>query len=109
MVQGLIGTTSTLPSFSSKFHLKDPSLSETEQASRLGNITSMLQLGSIGGALIAFYITDKIGRIWATRQLCLLWVIGIAIFLSAGTTGSIGQIYAGRFSKRIGITLQAVI
>jgi hypothetical protein len=106
-MQGLIGTTSTLPSFSSKFHLKDPSLSETEQASRLGNITSMLQLGSIGGALIAFYITDKIGRIWATRQLCLLWVIGIAIFLSAGTTGSIGQIYAGRFSKRIGITLQA--
>ncbi|PPJ60327.1 hypothetical protein CBER1_01273 [Cercospora berteroae] len=107
--EGLIGTTSTLPSFSSKFHLKDPSLSETEQASRLGNITSMLQLGSIAGALIAFYITDKIGRIWATRQLCLLWVIGIAIFLSAGATGSIGQIYAGRFIAGLGVGQTTVV
>lgn len=51
----------------------------------------MVQLGSIGGALIAFYITDKIGRLWATRQLCVLWVLGLAIFLGSAANGSIGM------------------
>jgi hypothetical protein len=60
-------------SFQTQFHLKDASLSKTEQADLLSNITSMVQMGSIGGALIAFLITDKIGRLWATRQLCALW------------------------------------
>ncbi|KAI5370023.1 Putative major facilitator, sugar transporter, major facilitator superfamily [Septoria linicola] len=107
--EGLIGTTSTLPSFSSKFGLKDPSLSAVEQADRLSNITSMVQLGSIGGALIAFYITDKIGRLWATRQLCVLWVLGIAIFLAAGAKGSIGMVYAGRFIAGLGIGQTTVV
>ncbi|KAI1907303.1 hypothetical protein LOZ61_006224 [Ophidiomyces ophidiicola] len=55
-------------------------LGPSERADRLGNITSMVQIGSIGGALIAFYITDHIGRIWATWQLCLGWMAGIAIY-----------------------------
>lgn len=97
--EGLIGTTATLPSFSKTFGLKDKHLTKAEQADRLSNITSMVQLGSIAGALIAFYITDKIGRLWATRQLCMLWVLGITIFLAAGHTGHIGMVYAGRFSK----------
>ncbi|KAF2756265.1 general substrate transporter [Pseudovirgaria hyperparasitica] len=107
--EGLIGTTATLPSFSNQFRLKDPALSEAEQDNRLSNITSMVQLGSILGALIGFYITDKIGRLWATRELCVVWVSGIAIYLGAAAHGSLGMIYAGRFIAGIGIGQTTVV
>ena len=107
--EGLIGTTSELEPFQKKFGLKDSSKSEHEQAELLSNITSMVQMGSILGALIAFFITDRIGRLWATRQLCLLWVVGISIFLSSAATGSVGQIYAGRFIAGIGIGQTTVV
>jgi MFS family permease len=107
--EGLMGTTSTLKPFSDTFGLKDKSLTKEEQADRLGNITSMVQLGSIAGALIAFVITDKIGRLWATRQLCFLWMLGIAIFLAASTNGSLSMIYAGRFIAGVGIGQTTVV
>lgn len=55
----------------------------------------MVQLGSIAGALFAFVIADRIGRIWATRVLCMLWILGIGMFM--GNNGSLGLVYAGRF------------
>lgn len=101
--EGLIGTTSTLKPFRNKFGLNDDQISDHDRAELLSNITSMVQMGSILGAMIAFYLTDKIGRLWATRQLCLVWVTGIAIFLGSASTGSIGMVYAGRFIAGIGI------
>lgn len=59
--------------------------------------------------MIAFFLTDRIGRLWATRQLCLLWVLGITIFLTSTLTGSIGQIYAGRFIAGVGIGQTTVV
>jgi len=107
--EGLIGTTSELDPFRRKFGLDDDSKSEHDIAELLSNITSMVQMGSILGSLIAFFITDKIGRLWATRQLCLIWVIGIVIFLTSSLTGSVGQIYAGRFIAGIGIGQTTVV
>ncbi|KAK5175359.1 uncharacterized protein LTR77_000498 [Saxophila tyrrhenica] len=108
--EGLIGTSASLPSFQRHFGLGENSdLSESEQADLLGNIASMVQMGSILGALIAFYITDKIGRLWATRQLCLLWVGGIAIFLGSASTAKIGMLYAGRFIAGMGIGQTTVV
>lgn len=108
--EGLIGTSAEQPSFQRLFGLDDNSpLSDSQKADRLGNITSMVQLGSIAGALIAFIITDKIGRLWATRQLCLVWVVGITIFLTSSVTGSIGQLYAGRFIAGVGIGQTTVV
>nr|POE90682.1 quinate permease [Quercus suber] len=107
--EGLIGTTASQASFSNLFGLKNEALTKDEQANRLSNITSMVQLGSILGALIAFFITDKIGRLWATRQLCVIWVAGIAIFLGAAANGSIGMVYAGRFIAGIGIGQTTVV
>lgn len=71
--EGLIGTTTTLPSFSKQFKLEDPTLSADAQANRLSNITSMVQLGSIAGSLVAFFLTDRIGRVWAVRELVVIW------------------------------------
>lgn len=108
--EGLIGTSSSLPSFQALFRLGDDSpLSETQKADLLGNIASMVQLGSVAGALIAFAITDKIGRLWATRQLCCLWVVGIAIFLSSAAHGNLGLLYAGRFIAGMGIGQTTVV
>ncbi|KAK6439850.1 hypothetical protein LTR95_003926 [Oleoguttula sp. CCFEE 5521] len=107
--EGLIGTSAKQPSFIKLFGLKDPSLSKSEQAQLLGNIASMVQMGSILGALIAFYLTDKIGRLWATRQLCALWVLGITIFLCASTNGSLAMVYVGRFIAGVGIGQTTVV
>lgn len=107
--EGLIGTTAELEPFIKKFGLEDPNKSEHDQAELLSNITSMVQMGSILGALIAFFLTDKIGRLWATRQLCVLWVLGISIFLSSAKTGNIGMVYAGRFIAGIGIGQTTVV
>jgi sugar porter (SP) family MFS transporter len=107
--EGLIGTTTELKPFRDQFGLNDKHKSKEEKAQLLSNITSMVQMGSILGAMIAFYLTDKIGRIWATRQLCLIWITGISIFLAASRTGSLGMIYAGRFIAGIGIGQTTVV
>jgi MFS family permease len=108
--EGLIGTSAEQPSFQRIFGLDEASgKSEEEIAATLGNITGMVQMGSILGALIAFYLTDKIGRLWATRQLCFLWVLGITIFLCAATNGSLGMVYAGRFIAGVGIGQTTVV
>jgi MFS family permease len=99
--EGLIGTTATLKPFRKKFGLDEKDAHA--KAELLSNITSMVQMGSILGAMIAFYLTDRIGRLWATRLLCLIWVTGISIFLASSATGSIGMVYAGRFIAGVGI------
>lgn len=107
--EGLIGTTASQKSFIAQFGLKSAELTKTEQANLLSNITSMVQLGSILGSLIAFFITDKIGRLWAVRELCIIWVAGISIFLGAAANGSIGMVYAGRFIAGVGIGQTTVV
>lgn len=50
--EGLISGTVQQKAFISKYRLNDPLLSESERANLLGNITAMVQIGSIGGALL---------------------------------------------------------
>jgi hypothetical protein len=50
--EGLISGTVAQKSFISEYGLKDPNLSIQEQASKLGNITAMVQIGSVLGALM---------------------------------------------------------
>ncbi|KAJ5035483.1 uncharacterized protein L3040_007950 [Drepanopeziza brunnea f. sp. 'multigermtubi'] len=106
--EGLIGTTVTQISFISEYGLKvTPTQNATQLASRIGNITSMVQIGSVGGALIAFIACDKLGRIWATRQLCAIWIVGVIIFVTAN--GSYGQVLTGRFIMGLGIGQTTVV
>ncbi|KAI2464286.1 putative MFS quinate transporter [Annulohypoxylon bovei var. microspora] len=83
------------------------SYSDLERTNIKANVSSMVQIGSVGGALFAFVICDRIGRIWATRQLCLLWILGIAIFMGNG--GSLGAVYAGRFIAGLGVGQTPVV
>ncbi|KAK3375910.1 major facilitator superfamily transporter quinate [Lasiosphaeria ovina] len=83
------------------------SYSKVDQANIKANVSAMVQVGSVGGALIAFVVCDRIGRIWATRQLCVLWALGIAIFMGHGN--SLGAVYAGRFIAGLGVGQTAVV
>lgn len=86
-------------------HFND--LEETAYANVKGNVSAMVQIGSVAGALLAFLVADRIGRLWATRQLCVLWIVGIIIFML--NNGSLGMVYAGRFIAGIGIGETTVI
>lgn len=83
------------------------SYNDVEQANIKGNVAAMVQIGSVGGALFSFLICDRIGRIWATRQLCIIWVVGIIIFMTAN--GNLGAIYAGRFIAGLGVGQTPVV
>ncbi|ETS83623.1 hypothetical protein PFICI_05499 [Pestalotiopsis fici W106-1] len=83
------------------------SYSDSEKTNIKANVSAMVQIGSVGGALFAFLICDRIGRIWATRELCLVWIVGIAIFL--GNNGNLGAVYAGRFIAGLGVGQTPVV
>ncbi|KAK2755087.1 hypothetical protein FQN54_006616 [Arachnomyces sp. PD_36] len=103
--EGLI--TGIFNSDSFKEHLGLDTLDEVTLAGVKGNVSSMVQLGSIPGALGAFLICDRWGRVWATRQLCVFWLIGIAIFMA--NNGNMGAVYFGRFFAGIGIGETVVV
>ncbi|KAK0671865.1 general substrate transporter [Cercophora samala] len=103
--EGLISGAFNSKHFQGTIHYS--SYTKVEQANIKANVSSMVQLGSVAGALIAFLICDRIGRIWATRQLCLLWVIGIAIFM--GAQGNLSAMYAGRFIVGLGVGQTPVV
>lgn len=87
-------------SFKKLFGLSDKSKSENEIADLKSNITSMVQLGSVGGAIIAMYTVDKLGRINALREVCIIWIVGVIIQI---TSTKVGQLYAGRLIEGLAI------
>lgn len=49
----------------------------------------------------SYDLTRSSGRIWATRQLCLLWIVGLIVYITSN--GNYGQVLAGRFVMSLGI------
>jgi MFS family permease len=47
------------------------------------------------------------GRIWATRQLCVIWIVGVIIYITSA--GNYGQVLAGRFIMGLGIGQTTVV
>ncbi|CAG8909960.1 unnamed protein product [Penicillium egyptiacum] len=103
--EGLITGVFNSHAFKSSVGIDD--LDKDDLASIKGTISSMVQLGSVAGALLAFIVCDRIGRVWATRQLCVLWILGIAIFI--GNNGNMAAVYAGRFIAGLGIGQTCVV
>ncbi len=86
--------------FQNILHLDE--LDDVTYANVKGNVSAIVQIGSVAGALLAFLVADRIGRLWATRQLCIVWILGIIVFLT--NNGRLGQVYAGRFIAGIGVS-----
>lgn len=106
--EGLIGTTVAQKSFISEYGLAvSKTRTAAEVAQRKGNITAMVQIGSVAGALIAFIFADRLGRLWATRQLCTVWIIGAIVYMTS--QGNYGQVLAGRFVMGLGIGQTTVV
>jgi hypothetical protein len=70
--EGIISTTAAQGSFVHEFGLSVSYLDASQQANRLSNITSMVHIGSIPGALVAFLLCEHIGMLWSMRQLSTL-------------------------------------
>ncbi|KAL5116706.1 hypothetical protein ACEQ8H_005455 [Pleosporales sp. CAS-2024a] len=49
----------------------------TGLANRTANITSFGVLGAACGALMAYFLNDKLGRLWSYRLAILVWASGI--------------------------------
>ncbi|PHH60717.1 hypothetical protein CDD81_1335 [Ophiocordyceps australis] len=105
--EGLISGAFNSPDFKDMIHYS--SYSPVQQADIKANVSAMVQIGSVGGAMIASFVCDRIGRIMATRLLCVLWVIGIIIFMVGGVNGNLGAIYAGRFIAGLGVGQTPVV
>lgn len=97
--EGLINGAFNSKDFQNTINYSD--YDEVAQSNIKANVSAMVQIGSVGGALFAFIIADRIGRLWATRTLCVFWVVGISMFL--GNNGSLGLVYAGRFIAGLGV------
>lgn len=103
--EGLISGAFNSKDFQSTIHYDQ--YDEVAQSNIKGNVSAMVQLGSVAGALIAFLIADKVGRLWAVRILCGLWIVGISMFM--GNNGSLGLVYAGRFIAGLGVGQTPVV
>ncbi|KAJ5569733.1 quinate permease [Penicillium hispanicum] len=105
--EGLIASTVAEGSFIRDFHLRATDLSAAQRANRLSNVTSMVHIGSLPGAVLGFILCEYIGMLWTMRELCLTWIVGSVIFLTSRE--SLGQVYAGRFVMGLGIGQAGVI
>ncbi|PYH89287.1 MFS quinate transporter [Aspergillus ellipticus CBS 707.79] len=105
--EGLISGAFNSKDFQRTLHLTE--YSAVEQTNIKANVSAMVQIGSVGGALFAFLVCDRIGRLWATRQLCVLWILGIAIFMGGGANGNLAAVYAGRFVAGLGVGQTVVV
>lgn len=97
---GCIAGAVTQPSFIKKFGLADKTKTVGQLANLKSNITSMVQLGAIGGAILAVYTVDRFGRIRALQGVCVLWLVAAIIQV---TSNSVGQLYAGRLLEGFAI------
>lgn len=98
--EGGISGAKAQKSFKHQFGLDDKSKSEHQIADLTSNITSMVQLGSVAGAMIAMYTNDKLGRLNAMRESCIVWIVGVIIQI---TSNEVGQLYAGRLIEGLAI------
>ncbi|OAA69914.1 Sugar/inositol transporter [Akanthomyces lecanii RCEF 1005] len=105
--EGLISGAFNSDDFQNAIHIKN--YDTVQRANIKANVSSMVQLGSVAGAMIAFIVCDRIGRIQATRFLCTLWIVGIIIFMVGGVNGNLGAIYAGRFIAGLGVGQTPVV
>lgn len=94
-----------LPSFKKLFGLDDPDKDEHELANLVSNIKSMVQLGSILGAILSTFVVDKLGRLLSLQIVCFNMIITTIIQMTSKSTG---QLYAGRFLEgaiSVGLTV----
>ncbi|SNX85661.1 related to Quinate permease [Melanopsichium pennsylvanicum] len=106
--EGIISGVLKQHSFVNTFGFDDNSPQEA-------TIASQLQLGSVAGSAIAFFLCDRLGRLRTSMLACLLWIFGTAIWMTSagihGThqPGNYHQLLAGRFIAGLGVGFTPVV
>jgi sugar porter (SP) family MFS transporter len=88
--EGGFSASVTLPAFKADYGLTKSLWvgNATGLANRTANISSFGVLGAAFGALIAYFLNDKIGRLWSYRLAILIWASGILMqVFSSGLFG----------------------
>ncbi|CAG9936348.1 unnamed protein product [Clonostachys rosea f. rosea IK726] len=96
--EGSAASITSLASFSRKYHLDDATIS---------NIVSLVNVGAGVGALLSFFLNDKLGRIWSMRVYQALYAIGSLV--ACFSYGNAGALYAGRIIAGLGIGACSVV
>ncbi|TEA21559.1 Quinate permease [Colletotrichum sidae] len=90
-----IGTTIARNSFKRDFGIN------AENSNNISsNITSAFQAGALGGALLCFFITERLGRKWTLQANVVIFLVGAILMVAA--TNQLSYIYAGRALTGIG-------
>ncbi|UZJ52938.1 hypothetical protein CBS101457_002258 [Exobasidium rhododendri] len=105
--EGIIAGVLTQKSFKSAFQFESDSAVEND-------IASMLQAGSIIGSVLAFLVSDYVGRRRTAQLACLLWILGTSIWFSSAHktgehSGNLSQLLAGRFIAGLGVGITPVV
>lgn len=98
--EGCISGSVAQDSFKQQFGLADKTKTKNQLADLKSNIAAMVQLGSVGGAMLAMYTVDKLGRVNALREMCGIWILGAVIQI---TSKKVGQLYVGRLIEGFAI------
>ena len=88
--EGGFSASVTLPAFKADYGLNKSHWlnNATGLANRTANISSFGVLGAAFGAVIAYFLNDKIGRLWSYRLAILIWASGILMqIFSSGIFG----------------------
>lgn len=72
-------------------------------------IISILSCGAFFGALIAGDVADWIGRKWTIITGCAVYMIGVAIQMTANPDHAFGPIIAGRIIAGLGVGFESAV
>jgi MFS family permease len=100
--EGSAASITQLKSFQTEF-----SLSATKNAGTISNLVSFVNLGAGIGALLSYFVNDRIGRVWSLRLYMSLYIIGS--LASTFSYGNVGALYFGRLFGGLGIGALTVI
>ena len=96
--EGSAASITSLEAFSREYHLNQSTIS---------NIVSLVNVGAGCGALLSFFLNDKIGRIWSMRLYQATYAAGSLI--SCFSYGNTATLYVGRIVAGLGIGACTVV
>ncbi|KAN0064712.1 hypothetical protein ACQY0O_002349 [Thecaphora frezii] len=97
--EGIISGEMQHSSFQKAFNIEPDSEKES-------NIVSMVQLFSFVGALVAYFTTDRLGRVRSAQICCLLIFLGTSLW--AGAAGNYAMLVVGRAINGIGVGMTPI-
>ncbi|KAF2021477.1 general substrate transporter [Aaosphaeria arxii CBS 175.79] len=105
MDMGIMGGVLTMKTFKQQYGLIGKS--DKQIANLSSNIVSVIQAGAFAGALVASWLSNRIGRRWSLIIAAILVCIGVAF--QAAANGIIELLYASRLFAGIAVGIASTV